>query len=84
MARGFHDFPKPSIIKYIGPPCKTPALSFPLNMIAKVDVKNFVDIPITALTHIQKTAPGPPIEIATATPAIFPIPMVEDKAVVSA
>ena len=68
----------------MGPPCNTPALSFPLNIIAKVDVKNFVDIPTIALTHIQKIAPGPPMEIATATPAIFPIPIVEDKAVVKA
>ena len=84
MAKGFHDFPKPSIIKYMGPPCNSPALSFPLNIIAKVDVKNLVDIPTMALTHIQKIAPGPPMEMATATPAMFPIPMVEDKAVVKA
>ena len=47
----------------------------------KVDVKNFVDIPIIPLIHIQKIEPGPPILIATATPAIFPIPTVADKAV---
>ena len=53
-------------------------------MTAKDDVKNFVDIPTMALTHIQNIAPGPPSEIAAATPAIFPIPMVEDNAVVKA
>ena len=36
------------------------------------------------LTHIQKIAPGPPIEIATDTPAILPIPTVADNAVESA
>jgi len=27
------------------------------------------------LAHIQKTAPGPPIAMAVATPAMFPLPM---------
>ena len=80
-ARAFHFFPKPSVIKYIGPPCIFPAESFPLNIIANDDVKNLVDIPIIPLTHIQKIAPGPPIDIATETPAILPIPTVADKAV---
>jgi len=84
IAKGFQFFPKPSIMKYIGPPCNSPALSFPLNIIARVDVKNLVDIPTTALIHIQNTAPGPPIEIATATPATLPIPIVDDNAVVNA
>ena len=61
-----------------------PLESFPLYIIAKEEVKNFVDIPIIPLTHIQKIAPGPPIEIATDTPAILPIPTVADNAVESA
>ena len=44
-------------------------------------MKNFVAIPTIALIHIQNNAPGPPKEIATATPAILPIPTVLDKAV---
>ena len=80
-ASGFHDLPKPSIIKYIGPPCILPTLSLPLYITASVQVKNFVDIPIIALIHIQNMAPGPPIFIATATPAMFPIPIVEANAV---
>ena len=48
------------------------------------EVKNLVDIPIRPLIHIQNIAPGPPIEIATATPAIFPIPTVAERAVVKA
>ena len=33
-------------------------------------------MPTSALTHIQNTAPGPPIVKAMATPAIFPMPTV--------
>ena len=32
----------------------------------------------------QSVAPGPPSEIATATPAMFPMPTVPDTAVASA
>ena len=38
-------------------------------------------IPSRAEIHIQKTAPGPPIAIAPATPAIFPVPTVAARAV---
>jgi hypothetical protein len=38
--------------------------------------KNLVDMPTSALTHIQKTTPGPPIVKAIATPAILPMPTV--------
>lgn len=31
-------------------------------------------MPINAATHIQKTAPGPPAVIASATPARLPYP----------
>ncbi len=31
-------------------------------------------LPINAITHIQKIAPGPPKDIAIATPAKFPLP----------
>ena len=31
--------------------------------------------PMMAKIHIQKTAPGPPVTIAVATPAMFPTPM---------
>ena len=35
---------------------------------------NAVDDPIRAVSHIQKTAPAPPAEIAATTPTRFPIP----------
>ena len=37
-----------------------------------------------AVTHIQNIEPGPANEIARATPAMFPNPIVPDKDVVSA
>ena len=58
-----------------------PAESTPLYITASAEVKNLVDIPIRPLIHIQNNAPGPPNDIATATPAIFPIPTVLDRAV---
>ena len=38
--------------------------------------------PRTATTHIQNTAPGPPVAMAMATPAILPVPtrLASDKA----
>ena len=42
---------------------------------------NFVDIPKKPAIINQNVAPGPPIEITIATPAIFPIPTVPDTAV---
>src|SRR5690606_13410558 len=53
----------------------------PRYMLDRVQVKKLVAIPTTALTHIQNRAPGPPIAIATATPAILPIPTVDASAV---
>ena len=41
-------------------------------------------MPRIAPTKIQNAAPGPPIEIEIATPAILPIPIVPDKAVAKA
>ena len=83
-ASGFQFRPRPSIIIYIGPPCVSPASSLPLYITATVPSKNLVAMPTMALTHIQKMAPGPPIDRATATPAMLPIPTVAAMALVSA
>src|SRR5882672_1818438 len=80
-ARGCHGFPNASRITYMGPPWITPFESLPRYMTDKALVKKFVDIPTKAVTHIQKSAPGPPRLIAAATPAIFPIPTVDASAV---
>ena len=45
-----------------------------LNNCAKVDSTNAVAEPNKAIIHIQNTAPGPPVAIAVATPARFPVP----------
>ena len=66
---------------YIGPPWRILSESYPLYIIPNEHVKNLVAMPTIALTHIQNKDPGPPNEIATATPAIFPIPTVLDNAV---
>ena len=34
-----------------------------------------------AMTHIQNTAPGPPLRMAVATPTMLPVPMVDASAV---
>ncbi len=39
----------------------------------KVDSMKALEAPNSAMTHIQKIAPGPPIAMAVATPARFPI-----------
>src|SRR5688572_32788300 len=83
-ARGCHFLPMASRITYIGPPCNSPLLSFPRNMLARALEKKFVDMPMKDVIHIQKSAPGPPMAIAAATPARFPIPTVEARAVDSA
>ncbi len=41
-------------------------------------------MPSRAETHIQNTAPGPPNQMAVATPAMLPVPMVEARAVARA
>ena len=41
-------------------------------------------MPKTAVTTIQKTAPGPPTLTAMATPAMLPRPIVADSALDSA
>ena len=84
MAIGFHAFPNPSVIKYIGPPCISPRLSRPRNITASVHSKYFVLTPRRAEIHIQNMAPGPPVAMATATPLMLPMPIVPAKAVESA
>ena len=41
-------------------------------------------MPKNAATSIQKSAPGPPVPIAVATPTMLPVPIVADSAVQSA
>ena len=41
-------------------------------------------MPKKAVSHIQNSAPGPPMRMAMATPAMLPMPTVADSAVVNA
>ena len=75
-ARGFHFGPMPFSMMCIGPPWGLPMSSLPLYMMARTPSWYFVAMPTTALTHIQKMAPGPPMTRAIATPAMLPIPTV--------
>lgn len=38
------------------------------------------ELPRKVITHIQNTAPGPPMPMAVATPAILPVPTRPDMA----
>ncbi len=70
--------------KYIGPPAISPLSSTILYLTARIASEYFVAIPTRAVTHIQKTAPGPPNTTAVATPAILPVPIVAARAVINA
>ena len=50
----------------------------------KVDSMKALEAPNSAMTHIQKIAPGPPMVSAVATPTIFPVPIEPARAVKSA
>ena len=50
-------------------------------MTPNVHSTNFVDMPRNPARKSQNAAPGPPIDIATATPPILPIPTVPEIAV---
>src|SRR5262245_41216239 len=84
MASGFQYEGSASRMTYIGPPWISPAESFPRYMTERALVKKLVDMPTRAVTHIQNSAPGPPRAMATATPAMLPIPTVDASAVESA
>ena len=65
--------------------CVNTAAQYAANKTAeKSTSENFVAIPRSAATHIQKTAPGPPSAIAPATPAMLPVPTVAASAVQTA
>ena len=48
------------------------------------DTKNSSAARLLAFELIQKSAPGPPTAMAVATPAMLPVPMVADSAVINA
>ena len=66
---------------YIGPPDISPFSLTSLYLIANIHSLNLEVKPKQAEIHIQNKAPGPPAAIAVATPTIFPVPIVEERAV---
>ena len=80
-ANHLHLGPNPFSMVYIGPPAVFPSESVSRYLSARVHSAYFNDVPKNAVIHIQNNAPGPPIKIAVATPAIFPIPTVAANAV---
>ncbi len=69
---------------YIGPPAINPFGVVMRYFTASSASEYFVAIPNTPVSHIQSTAPGPPIATAPATPKILPVPIVAASAVVNA
>ncbi len=75
-ANGRQLLPMARSIMCIVPPQCVPSGDVERNFTASTPSWYFVLIPTMALTHIQNTAPGPPMAIAIATPAMLPIPTV--------
>ena len=80
--------PKPlgiPLVRYrIGPPDIVPWLSVSRNRTPRKASEYFDAIPTRPVIHIHTNAPGPPTEIAVATPTILPTPTVAARAVVNA
>ena len=69
---------------YIAPPSISPLWSFTRYLTDANTSQYLVAMPNTPVSHIQKTAPGPPAIMAVATPTMDPVPMVPARAVTSA
>ena len=65
----------------MGPPRQAPSGPRSRYSMPSVFSANAVIMPKKADTHIQNTAPGPPMVRAVATPAILPVPTVAASAV---
>ena len=55
-----------------------------MNICASVASTNAVAMPISATTHIQKIAPGPPAVNAIATPVMLPVPTLDESPMANA
>ncbi len=69
---------------YIGPPAIVPSAVVMRYFTESSASAYLVAIPKTPVSHIQRTAPGPPDATAVATPTMLPVPIVAASAVVSA
>ena len=69
---------------YMAPPIISPFSPLTRYLTAMMVSEYLVAMPRRPVIHIQRTAPGPPRAMAVPTPTMLPVPMVEDRAVVSA
>ena len=77
-------FLKAFFIVYIGPPDISPFSLVSRYLIASMHSLNLEVRPKHAELHIHTRAPGPPANIAVATPMMLPVPIVAASAVISA
>ena len=75
--------PRPPVIIYMRPPAGSPSSSvrYRTDRVASAYLIPMANRP---QTHIQKMEPGPPRQMAPATPMMFPVPTVAPRAVHSA
>ena len=84
-ARNLPKRPPTPVLKYsCGPPCCLPFLSVVRKRTPRYASEYFDAMPTMPVSQIQNSAPGPPMEIAVATPTMLPVPTVAARAVVSA
>ena len=68
----------------IGPPFISPFSFTSRYLLASIHSAYFVVMPNAAESHIHTSAPGPPANMAVATPTMLPVPMVAERAVINA
>ena len=68
----------------MGPPFISPLAFTSRYLKPSIHSENLVDSPKQADSHIHTKAPGPPANMAVATPTILPVPMVAARAVMRA
>lgn len=82
-ASGRNRSPRPFLIVNMGPPTYSP-FCFSRKRTARAISQYLMPMPTAMDTHIHKSAPGPPMVRAMATPAMFPVPTVPASAVQTA
>ena len=81
-ARGqpnFRNFSRFSMT-YMGPPIIVPSDRCSRYLCDRDISPNLMAIPKKAVIHIQNSAAGPPVKMATATPPMLPVPTVPESA----
>ena len=79
-----HFILRPRSSAYMAPPIMVPSSDLTRYLTEMMVSAYLVAMPKMPVSHIHRTAPGPPMAMAVPTPMMLPVPMVEDSAVVSA